>query len=136
MHALVEVTELGDPASVSPRGPQAGLDDWVELFSAQQWNPQDHSTVKDAQTGQILDGTLVAIAREEEMKYFESKRVWIKVPGQEALTRTGRKPSQLDGLTSTRATTRSTTTEAGSSLANSGFQGRRAHSLPRPRSSP
>ena len=47
---------------------------------------------KDDLTGQLLKDSLVQEAREVELRYFESKGVWTKVPRQHAFARTGRPP--------------------------------------------
>ena len=47
---------------------------------------------KDDITGQILRDDLVLEARLKEIRYFEEKGVWAKVPIAEAKRRTGKSP--------------------------------------------
>ena len=47
---------------------------------------------KDDVTGHILKDELVAQARREELEYFNSKGVWLKVPRSKARMRTGKPP--------------------------------------------
>ena len=47
---------------------------------------------KDDLSGQLLKDTLVQEARQVELRYFETKGVWMKVPRQQAFARTGRPP--------------------------------------------
>ena len=48
--------------------------------------------IDDATTGQVLDERLVKKARQLEMAYFETKKVYTKKPIKECLERTGRQP--------------------------------------------
>ena len=48
--------------------------------------------VYDATTGQVLKRQLVVAARKEEMTYFQSKNVWVKMQREEALKMTGKQP--------------------------------------------
>ena len=47
---------------------------------------------RDDLTGQLLKDSLVMAARAKELEYFHSKGVWMKVPRQEARSRTGHAP--------------------------------------------
>ena len=47
---------------------------------------------KDDLSDQLLNDAMVYEARAVELKYFESKGVWTKVPWQQAFARTGRPP--------------------------------------------
>ena len=47
---------------------------------------------KDDLSGQLLNDAMVYEARAVELRYFESKGVWTKVPRQQAFARTGRPP--------------------------------------------
>ena len=49
-------------------------------------------TFRDDLTGQALKDSLVKEARATELAFFHSKHVWVKVPRNEARTRTGRAP--------------------------------------------
>ena len=40
--------------------------------------PSSAKPINDAMSGQLLDGGLVAIARQKELKYFLAKNVWLK----------------------------------------------------------
>ena len=50
---------------------------------------------KDELTGQVLEDELVRAARAVELAYFNSKRVWNKVPKSRARERTGRAPISM-----------------------------------------
>ena len=47
---------------------------------------------RDDLTGQLLEPALVHAARAKELEYFESKKVWIKRPVEEARRLTGKPP--------------------------------------------
>ena len=53
---------------------------------------EEEATYRDDITGQPLDPELVRAARAKELEYFESKRVWVKRPLEEARRRTGKPP--------------------------------------------
>ena len=46
----------------------------------------------DSVTGQPLGAVLVRAARQNELQYFEDKRVWTRRPREEALRRTRKRP--------------------------------------------
>ena len=50
------------------------------------------AVIKDALTGQPLDPELVRRARRSELDYFESKKVWFKVPRAESYQKMGKAP--------------------------------------------
>ena len=61
---------------------------------------------RDDLSGQVLKDTLVEEARANELLYFHSKGVWLKVPWSTACSRTGRPPiSPCDGWKRIKVTT-------------------------------
>jgi len=62
----------------------------VELNGAEQ-----QTEFRDALTGQLLVPELVREARRRELEYFVAKRVWVKVPREEAKQRQGKPPISI-----------------------------------------
>ena len=53
---------------------------------------QPDTPIKDAMSGQILDRSLVTVARTNELEYFLTNNVWLERPRMEARAKTGNPP--------------------------------------------
>ena len=54
--------------------------------------PQAEEPIKDAMSGQLLDRSLVDVARQKELKYFLAREVWLTSPRSEAYRVPGKRP--------------------------------------------